>query len=189
MSALPVCDPAPIRAAAIPDSWHGSSGRRGADLRVDRDAGARGVDPRQGVLALVREVAPADPRPRRRTVPDDFGPVPTSTAELPSARDWAAWLTPALLQVACGARPAPQIMRHVSRDVYDSLVRRHSRAVRTRIAARRPVRIRAVLVSHPVDGVAEVSVVVDDAARTRALALRCEGLDGRWTVTALEIGG
>jgi hypothetical protein len=33
-----------------------------------------------------------------------------------------------------------------------------------------------------------VSAVVDDGLRVRAVALRLEGLDGRWRVTALQIG-
>jgi hypothetical protein len=36
------------------------------------------------------------------------------------------------------------------------------------------------------DGVAEVSVVIDDGRRARALAMRLEGSDGRWRCTELD---
>ena len=48
--------------------------------------------------------------------------------------------------------------------------------------------VRAVLTCLPCNGVCEASAVVIDRGRVRALALRMEGLDGRWRVTALEIG-
>jgi Family of unknown function (DUF6459) len=40
----------------------------------------------------------------------------------------------------------------------------------------------------PRDGVAEATVVVNDGARIRAVAVRLEGWDGRWRVTALQLG-
>ena len=42
--------------------------------------------------------------------------------------------------------------------------------------------------SEPVDGVAEVAALVRRGARSTAVALRLEGLDGRWQCTALELG-
>jgi len=49
-------------------------------------------------------------------------------------------------------------------------------------------RLRRLIVSEPADGVAEVTAVVERGPRTRALALRMEGRDGRWVVTALQMG-
>ena len=48
--------------------------------------------------------------------------------------------------------------------------------------------VRGVRVCLPADGVAEASAVVIDADRVRAVAVRLEGLDGRWRATALEVG-
>jgi hypothetical protein len=43
--------------------------------------------------------------------------------------------------------------------------------------------VRSVHLCEPVDGVAEASVVVAGALRWWALALRLEGLNGRWVLT------
>ena len=42
--------------------------------------------------------------------------------------------------------------------------------------------------STPSDGVAEVSLVLRRDGRCRAIAFRLTGLDGRWRITALQIG-
>jgi hypothetical protein len=43
-------------------------------------------------------------------------------------------------------------------------------------------------VSEPADGVAEVCALVRRGARSTAVALRMEGMDGRWQCTAIELG-
>jgi len=48
--------------------------------------------------------------------------------------------------------------------------------------------VRSLHVSEPADGVAEVAASVRRGPRCTALALRLEGLDGRWQCTALEVG-
>jgi len=59
------------------------------------------------------------------------------------------------------------------------------------VAGRRPWArsVRSVHVSEPTDGVAEVTAVVDRGSRCAALALRMQGLDGRWLITALDLVG
>jgi hypothetical protein len=51
----------------------------------------------------------------------------------------------------------------------------------------RRVRVRTARVCHPRDDVAEASLVVHDGGRLRAMAIRLEGRDGRWVVTALQV--
>ena len=48
--------------------------------------------------------------------------------------------------------------------------------------------VRSVRIGEPRDGVVEACALVSDGGRLRAVAVRMEGLDGRWRVTALEIG-
>lgn len=153
-------------------------------------ANGRGRDPRQGTLSLVRHEPGARVilRPLPPLAPDDFGPRRTPTVELPEPRAWAAGMAATMLQVATGSRPPTQVIRHTAHDVYDSLVRRHGIAVRRGTGSRRPIRPRRVLVCHPCDGSVEATVIVDDGHRTRALALRLDGCDGRWVVSALRIG-
>ena len=54
--------------------------------------------------------------------------------------------------------------------------------------ARRPVHtIVSVHHSSPADGVIEGVVIVRGPARTRAVAMRIEGMDGRWRTTSLAL--
>jgi hypothetical protein len=47
--------------------------------------------------------------------------------------------------------------------------------------------IMSVHESSPADGIVEAVVVVRGPARTRALAVRLEGMDGRWRATSLAL--
>jgi hypothetical protein len=120
---------------------------------------------------------------------DDFAPRPTARADLPDPRPWTGRLAQAVVEILAGARPAAQLARHTTLDVLDQLERstgRLARAADGRVALR-PV-VASVHVSEPADGVAEACAVVDTGPRRRALALRLEGLDGRWQCTQLQLG-
>ena len=121
---------------------------------------------------------------------DDFGPIATDLTALPDAGAWLTRAAVPLYEAATGARSAVQVMRWLAPHVHDSVVRRAGRAARRGGATRRPIRLRrvrvAVLPGHA--SVVEGCAVVDDHRRVRAMAVRLEGLDGRWLVTSLEIG-
>jgi len=138
----------------------------------------------------LRLVAPLPPAERARGAQDalddvEFGPQPTSRAELPEPRGWAARLVQALVEVLAGDRPVGQLVRWTSAAVYD-----HVAALTLPAVPGRTTRgvVRSVHVSEPVDGVAEVAALVRRGRRTTAVALRLEGLDGRWQCTAVELG-
>lgn len=158
--------------------------------------------PTQGALALQFELPsrlPVEPVvPHLTLVPDlrpdlddDWAePQHTPTAQLPPARQWAARLTQAVVEVMAGGRPAAQLVRWTSLEVYTELQRAVLRAGRRGVDARRSTQlssVRSVHVSSPADGVAEVCAVVDEGARRRAVAMRLEGKDGRWQCTALQL--
>ena len=48
-------------------------------------------------------------------------------------------------------------------------------------------RVRSLHVTEPVDGVVESCAVVQRGTRTHAVAIRLEGLDGRWLCVALNV--
>ena len=131
-----------------------------------------------------------EPPTRRLRLVDDFGPVHTDLAALPDPTVWLRGVAVAFFEAATGARPATQVMRFCAPEVFDSLVRRSGRAARRGHATRRPVRLHrvraAALPGH--SSVVEACAVIDDHTRVRAMAFRLEGLDGRWLVTACEIG-
>jgi hypothetical protein len=116
-----------------------------------------------------------------------FGERPTRRRDLPDPRPWAGHIAQALVEVMAGVRPAPQVLRWTTPEVYAVVARRAAVSTRRQGATRRTV-VRSIRVCEPADGVAEVSAVVLDGARVRALALRLVGLDGRWRVEALQVG-
>ena len=116
-----------------------------------------------------------------------FGERPTRRSDLPDPRQWGGHLAQALVEVMAGVRPAPQVLRWTTTEVYAVVARRAAVSTRRRGATRRTV-VRSVRVCEPADGVAEVSAVVVDGGRVRALAMRLVGLDGRWRVEALQVG-
>lgn len=119
-----------------------------------------------------------------------FGPQATPRELLPEPRGWAARLVQALVEVLAGDRPTSQLVRWTNEDVYATVqrrVRRRADAAGRQGDAARAV-VRSVHVSEPVDGVAEVCALVQRGVRATAVAVRLEGIDGRWQCTALEVG-
>lgn len=172
------------------------------DEHLDPPTRTRAVPATQGTLALAfvlptglpaRPTAPPDlrllPRPEAEEEADavEFGPQPTATRDLPEARGWAGRFAQALVEVLAGDRPLAQLVRWTTAAVYDELAGRVGSPPVARDQGSRGV-VRSLHVSAPADGVAEVAALVRRGARSTALALRLEGLDGRWQCTAIEFG-
>lgn len=121
-----------------------------------------------------------------------FSPQRTSTAQLPEPQVFLRNIARGVLEVFAGVREVDQLARWLSEEAYRKLVTRANLAARARSArgvpAQRPVHtIVSVHESSPVDGIVEGVVIVSGPARTRAVALRIEGLDGRWRTTSLAL--
>jgi hypothetical protein len=140
-------------------------------------------------------------RPARELGDDEFGPRQTPRTQLPDPKPWAGRLVQAIVEVVSGVRPVSQLVRWTSADVYESVQMRMrtdpaAAVVPARLAAATarlaPVQfaevVRSVHVSEPADGIAEICAILQQGRRCRAIALRLEGLDGRWQCTALHIG-
>jgi hypothetical protein len=114
---------------------------------------------------------------------------PVDDVALPDPRPWAYRLAQALVEVLAGVRSAAQLSRYATLEILQDLERATGRlGVRVGNApARRPT-VASVHVCLPNSRVAEACAVIDTGARRRALALRLEGVDGRWRCTALQIG-
>jgi hypothetical protein len=155
-------------------------------------------------------MSPAQPRSRRittvpahetlpskiirpRFVPDEFfGHQPTSSEALPDPTPLIENLTRCVVEILAGARDLEQISRWVTDDVYRHLLKRVVLSARARQATGRPVTRPAFSIGSttqcaPRDGVVEAVVIVRGRARTRAVALRLEGLDQRWRATAINV--
>ena len=109
---------------------------------------------------------------------------------LPEPKVWAGKFVQAAMEVASGLRSAGQLVRWTTPEVHAILVRRGALTTRARrgIATSSKPRIRALIVCAPRPGVCEISAVIAEPERVRAVAFRMEGLHGRWRVTELEIG-
>jgi hypothetical protein len=112
----------------------------------------------------------------------DVGVRPTPSAQLPAAQRTATALSRALIEVLTGARPVNQLRAHCAPPVFAGLLDR------TPLSGAGMARLQSVHVCEPVDGVAEVSAVFRRGQRVRVIAFRLTGLDGRWLISALQVG-
>lgn len=133
-------------------------------------------------------IAPADPHEITRF----FAPQRTPHADLPDPDPLVRNLTRGILEVFAGIRDVEQFARWLTEDAYRKLVIRANLAARARSARGVPARrtehaILSVRHQSPADGVIESVVIVRGPARTRAVALRLEGRDGRWRATSLAL--
>lgn len=123
---------------------------------------------------------------------EHFAPQHTATNALPDPAPLLHSLTRGVLEVLAGVREVEQVARWLTEDAYRTLVVRANLATRARSArgvpALRPKHtITALRYSSPADGVVEAVVIVATPPRTRAVAIRLEGMDRRWRATSLAI--
>lgn len=102
----------------------------------------------------------------------------TSARDLPDAAQWAGRVLRAVAETACGVRPDAQASRFFDEPAW--------RVARAFVRQQARPRLRRVVVNDVLDGVVEVVALVDFGTRCRALALRIEGLDGRWVITTAQ---
>lgn len=130
---------------------------------------------------------------RARRQPDDFfSQQPTESARLPDPRPLLENLTRCVIEILAGARELEQIARWVTDEVYRNLLKRVVISARARRATGRAVHrptisIGSTSICEPADGVVEAVVIVNSRSRSRAVAVRLEGLDGRWRATAIHV--
>lgn len=126
-------------------------------------------------------------RLRLAPVPDPFAAQPTGRNALPDPGAHARRLVIGLIEAGTGRRPVSQLSRHLSPRVLTGLSRDAGRISRLGTASR-PATVHSLHVGEPADGVAEVVAVIRVGDRFRAIALRLEGLDGRWRCVRLQVG-
>jgi len=125
--------------------------------------------------------------------PDEFfGRQPSRSAALPDPTPLLENLARCVIEILGGARDLEQISRWVSADVYQHLLKRvvlstRARRAKNQSASRPAFSIGSTTVTHPSDGVVEAVIIVHGRARTRAVAMRLEGLDQRWRATAINV--
>ena len=126
-------------------------------------------------------------RLRLATTSDPFALRPTGRHELPDPAVFARRFVIAVIETAAGRRPVSHLGRHTAPAVQAGLARKAGQITRLG-TAQRPATLHSLHFAEPADGVAEVAAVVRIGDRFRAIALRLEGLDGRWRCVRLQIG-
>ncbi|GAA1997785.1 hypothetical protein JL107_11090 [Nakamurella flavida] len=172
------------------DELEGRADAPGPPTRYRRWTPPAPADAGSATTALLPARVPATREPVRIQVADvpawsheaDMGVRRTSTAALPIARRSASMLARALVEVLSGQRSVAQLRVHCSADVYAGL------AARPTPSSPALAHLLSVRVCEPADGVAEVSTVFRRGGRARAVAFRLQGVDGRWRITALQVG-
>jgi hypothetical protein len=119
--------------------------------------------------------------------PDRFEARPTGRSDLPPPAAFARRLLIGVIETATGRRSASQLSRHTTPTVQTGLARDAGKISRLGTASR-PATVHSLHLAEPADGVAEIVAVVRVGPRFRAIALRLEGLDGRWRCVRLQIG-
>jgi len=114
-------------------------------------------------------------------------PVRTPRSELPPPRAFGARLVQHLTEATSGERPLAQLAPYLSHNVYQRLERHFAATLRTGATTGSRANVRSVRVCEPTDGVAELAAVVRRGGRMAAIALRLEGVNGRWQCTALQM--
>jgi hypothetical protein len=149
------------------------------------------VSRRRSRTAKKAEPVGSDP-PEEAEAEDDamFAAQRTPRHELPSPKVFGGRLVQALAEATAGERPLAQLSPYLSRAVYHRLERHFASTVRGTGGSGQDNRanVRSVHVCEPSDGVAELAAAVRRGGRMAAIALRLEGVDGRWQCTALHIG-
>ena len=131
------------------------------------------------------------PSPLRLVAPrDPFAATPTARRSLPDPDAWARRLLTTMFEVVAGRRPARQLSALASASVcagFSTVALRTGRLARLAAASPAP-QVRSVHVCEPADGVAELAITLAARGRVHAVAMRLEGLDGRWRCVKLEVG-
>lgn len=116
--------------------------------------------------------------------------VPAVPSRLPDPTAMCGSVVRAAVEVLRGERPATHVARWVTPQVLDQLVHR-ARLVQARRTEQRtvvPVSVRRIRTVRLGDSTAEATVVLEDAGRVRAAAVRLEARRGVWRVAVLELG-
>ncbi|WP_246190730.1 Rv3235 family protein [Agromyces agglutinans] len=131
--------------------------------------------------------------PRYRVDDDEyFARQRTSRSDLPDPDALLSSLTHCVLEALAGARDLEQVARWVTDDVYRGLQKRVVLAARARrargVSPQRPVfNVGNIHRTEPADGIVEAVVMVHQRHRSRAVAIRLEGLDSRWRASAITV--
>lgn len=151
-------------------------------------------DPDEDFLHPVLEIFKPEPvihenkKPRLYLVPSTFGeefdaeftPQPTSAIELPKIEPLIQKFIYNAVEIWSGRRSPQQLQQLCHYTVFGELQRKAG-------SIKELGRVRKTRITEPLDGVCEATVTIRFGDRLRVVAIRFEGLDGRWLCTCLTL--
>ena len=109
-----------------------------------------------------------------------FAPQPTSTSALPAIDPLIQQFVHNLVEVWAGRRSALQLQSICHYTIFNEVQKSSG-------ALKEVGRVRKFRITQPLDGVCEATVTLRFGERLRVVAIRFEGLDGRWLCTSLSL--
>ncbi len=151
-------------------------------------------DPNEDFLHPVLEIfrpAPVDvevKKPRLYLVPSTFGeefdaefaPQPTSANDLPDINPLVLQFMYNALEIWAGKRSPQQLQQLCHYKVFGELQKKAG-------SLKEIGRVRKSRITQPLDGICEATITIRFGDRLRVVAIRFEGLDGRWLCTYLAL--
>ena len=111
---------------------------------------------------------------------EDFAPKPTSATDLPDIHELTFQFIHNVIEIWAGRRSASQVQALCHHLIFADLQRKSGEQ-------KMIGKIRKIKVTQPLDGISESTVTIRYGDRLRVVAIRFEGLDGRWLCTALTL--
>jgi hypothetical protein len=151
-------------------------------------------DPNEDFLHPVLEIFKPEPliqeakKPRLYLVPSNFGeefdaefaPQPTSASDLPKIEPLILQFIHNAVEIWSGRRSPQQLQQLCHYTVFGELQRMTG-------SIKELGRVRKTRITEPLDGICEATVTIRFGDRLRVVAIRFEGLDGRWLCTYLNL--
>lgn len=126
------------------------------------------------------------------SVPRRVEPPPPLPSERPDPRQWGGRVALAAFEIMIGDRSAGQLARLVDSKTLHVLALNTSKISIERRRLRSLVpgrpRVTSVRCYQPHPDAAEITAVVHDGVKFRAVAMRLAGRGGQWMATAFEMG-
>lgn len=118
----------------------------------------------------------------------DFGEPPAEIPPLENPHEVLAKIATQVSEVISGVRSVDQLASVLNEHVYESLrIRAAARSRELLRAGKRPLirpsKVLRVHIQSPAQGVIESVVVISNRERSRAIAIRMEGIHNRWRAT------
>lgn len=98
----------------------------------------------------------------------------------------ACTLAKAVMEALHGGTDLLPLARWIAPELREAILRQQSLARRAGLTPA-TVRVLRARVSRPAATSAEVSIVVSDGERSRAMAMRLEDIHGRWRATVIDV--